>query len=120
MTIRSQASDTPEKWIKHSNVNSGKALRGIDRNNFLTAQLTCIHVSRIYKKIAAQAGFDENFVKRVSGHSTRSAAAKDLLMSGASLAMILTKDRWLKSDIIMRYIEKTAFLLNLNLINQST
>ncbi len=106
MTISSQTSDTLEKWIKHSNINSGKVFRGIDRNNRLTKQLTSAHVSRIYKRIAAQAGFDENFVKRVSGHSTRVGAAQDLLLSGASLAMIMTKGRWLKSDTVMRYVEK--------------
>lgn len=106
MPISNQASDALEKWIKCSNISSGKVFRGIDRNNCLNAQLTSAHVSRIYKKIAAQAGFDENFVKRVSGHSIRVGAAQDLLLSGASLAMIMTKGRWLKSDTVMRYVEK--------------
>lgn len=106
MTISSEASKALEKWIKHSNVSDGKVFRGIDRSNRPTKQLTSAHISRIYKKIAAQAGFDEDFVKRISGHSTRIGAAQDLLMSGASLAMIMTKGRWLKSDTVMRYVEK--------------
>ena len=106
MPISSEASNALEKWIKHSHVSDGKVFRGIDKSNRPTGQLTSAHISRIYKKIVAQAGFDEEFVKRISGHSTRVGAAQDLLMSGASLAMIMTKGRWLKSDTVMRYVEK--------------
>lgn len=106
MTISKETAEALEKWIKRTNISSGKVFRGISRNNQVNTHLTSAHVSRIYKRIATQAGFDENFVKRVSGHSTRVGAAQDLLMSGASLAMIMTKGRWLKSDTVMRYVEK--------------
>lgn len=106
MTISEQTSAALEKWITSANIKQGKLFRGIDRNNCVSSQLTSSHISRIYKKIAKQAGFKRDLIERISGHSTRVGAAQDLLLSGASLAMIMTKGRWLKSDTVMRYVEK--------------
>ena len=39
----------------------------------------------------------------------RVGAAQDLLISGASLPMIMQRGRWTKADTVMRYIENTAF-----------
>jgi hypothetical protein len=36
--------------------------------------------------------------------------AQDLLLAGASLLMIVAKGRWLKTDTVMHYIEKTSRL----------
>jgi len=44
-------------------------------------------------------------INQISGHSIRVGAAQDLLKSGSSLATILSKGRWSKTDTAMRYLE---------------
>ena len=43
----------------------------------------------------------------ISGHSMRVGAAQDLLLSGASLPIMMNKGRWSKPDTVMRYVENT-------------
>lgn len=93
-------------WIKNSELKTGPIFRGVNRGNKLTRQLDSSQLARIYKKIARLAQFDESIVREISGHSTRVGAAQDLLISGASLAMIMNRGRWSKSDTVMRYVEK--------------
>ena len=38
----------------------------------------------------------------------RVGAAQDLLISGASLPLIMQRGRWSKTDTVMRYIENTT------------
>ena len=38
----------------------------------------------------------------------RVGAAQDLLLSGASMPMIMNRGRWSKPDTVMRYIESTG------------
>lgn len=93
-------------WLHESGVQEGCIFRGVDRANHIQERLTSGQICRIYKRIARKAGFGEDFISRVSGHSMRVGAAQDLLLSGASLPMIMAKGRWSKSDTVMRYVEK--------------
>ncbi len=43
--------------------------------------------------------------KLVAIHSMRVGAAQDLLLSGASLPIIMNRGRWSKADTVMRYVE---------------
>jgi hypothetical protein len=62
-------------------------------------------VNRIYKRIARKAGLTELETKMISGHSMRVGAAQDLLISGASMPIIMQRGRWTKTDTVMRYLE---------------
>ena len=95
-----------ENWLRESGIKEGCIFRGVDRANMVQEKLTPGQICRIYKRIARKAGFGEDFISRVSGHSMRVGAAQDLLLSGASLPMIMAKGRWTKSDTVMRYVEK--------------
>ena len=95
-----------ENWLRESGIKEGCIFRGVDRANTVQEKLTPGQICRIYKRIARKAGFGEDFISRVSGHSMRVGAAQDLLLSGASLPMIMAKGRWSKSDTVMRYVEK--------------
>ena len=53
-------------------------------------------------------------VGQISGHSMRVGAAQDLLLSGASLPMIMNRGRWSKTDTVMRYIESAAMTINIS------
>ena len=53
-----------------------------------------------------KASLDSNIVNAISGHSMRVGAAQDLLRKGASLPQIMVKGGWVKTDTVMRYIDK--------------
>ena len=44
-------------------------------------------------------------VKHISGHSMRVGFAKDLLLSKASMPVLMNRGRWVKADTVMRYAE---------------
>jgi hypothetical protein len=52
---------------------------------------------------------DYSIIKNISGHSMRVGAAKDLMLSGVTLPIIMNKGRWSKMDTVMRYIEKVNY-----------
>jgi len=64
-------------------------------------------INRIYKRIANNSKAGRVIIKQISGHSMRVGAAQDLLLSGASLPMIMQRGRWSKTDTVMRYLENT-------------
>ena len=92
-------------WIDASNIGTGKLFRGIKRGGAIADELSSAQVNRIYKSIASRSSIDDSIVKHISGHSMRVGAAQDLLVSGASLPMIMQRGRWSKADTVMRYIE---------------
>ena len=106
LRISQNTSKAIENWLRESGIQEGCIFRGVDRANNVKERLTSGQICRIYKRIARKAGFGEDFISRVSGHSMRVGAAQDLLLSGASLPMIMAKGRWSKSDTVMRYVEK--------------
>lgn len=106
LSLSNETSETLDRWLKHSGINEGAIFRGVDRANKITRGLTAGQVCRIYKRLARGAGFGEEFIKHVSGHSTRVGAAQDLLLSGASLPIMMARGRWSKPDTVMRYVEK--------------
>lgn len=95
-------------WIDISNIRTGKLFRGIKRGQIITDDLSSAQINRIYKSIAARSCVDGSVVKQISGHSMRVGAAQDLLISGASLPMIMQRGRWSKADTVMRYIENVS------------
>jgi len=108
LRISQQTADALQTWISQSGLKDGLIFRGVNRANKITQHLDSSQLARIYKKIAKSAGLDEALVKEISGHSTRVGAAQDLLLSGASLPMIMNRGRWSKSDTVMRYVEKVG------------
>ncbi len=81
-------------------------MRGIQPNGSVTPSLCESRVSRIYKTLAKRAQLSERIVQSISGHSMRVGGAQDLLVQGASLAQIMVKGGWAKTDTVMRYVER--------------
>ena len=106
LRISKETSVALKNWIRCSGIKDGPLFRGVDRSNTVTADLTSAQICKIYKRLAREAEFGEDFVKHVSGHSMRVGAAQDMLLSGASLPMMMAKGRWSKPDTVMRYVEK--------------
>ena len=94
-----------QEWLENAKITDGLLLRGIDRGNTVLPALGAGQINRIYKRLARSANLDPQIIKQISGHSMRVGAAQDLLLSGASMPMIMSRGRWSKTDTVMRYIE---------------
>jgi site-specific recombinase XerD len=103
-------------WIKLSGIDSGKLFRGVTRGQRITESLSAAQINRIFKRLASESKADRSIVEHISGHSMRIGAAQDLLISGASMPMIMQRGRWSKADTVMRYVENT---IGLDLSNQT-
>ena len=95
-------------WLDAANLTDGLILRGIKPGGHITSSLCESRIPRIYKSLAKRAGFDEDVVSEISGHSMRVGGAQDLLGLGASLPQIMTKGGWSKTDTVMRYVERSS------------
>jgi site-specific recombinase XerD len=93
------------KWLELIKEKEGPLFRGIASTHKLGTRLSAGQVNRIYKYTARNAKLDNNFIKSISGHSCRVGAAQDLVRSGASLPIIMSRGRWSKTDTVMRYVE---------------
>jgi hypothetical protein len=67
--------------------------------------LNCCQINRIYKKLAGHSKISGEKIKLISGHSMRVGAAQDMLVAGESLAQIMQRGRWSKTETVMRYVE---------------
>ncbi len=93
-------------WLQAAEIKEGYLLRGIHLGDKICPELGASQVSRIFKALAKKAKLDPMVVEGISGHSMRVGAAQDLLMKGASLPQIMVKGGWVKTDTVMRYIDK--------------
>lgn len=93
-------------WLCSSEIKVGYLRRGINLGNNICPELGASQVSRIFKSLAQKANLEPDLVSAISGHSMRVGAAQDLLLQGASLPQIMVKGGWVKTDTVMRYIDK--------------
>jgi site-specific recombinase XerD len=103
--ISQRAKEALKEWMKILSADHGQLFRGINRAQSITSSLGASQINRIYKYIAKNAGLNSKFIKGISGHSMRVGHAQDLVASGASMAKIMSKGRWSKTDTLMRYVE---------------
>ena len=83
---------------------SGKIFRAITYDGKIKENLNPAQINRIYKKLAYKAKIEYAIIQSISGHSMRIGAAKDLMLSGAELPLIMNRGRWSKIDTALRYI----------------
>jgi site-specific recombinase XerD len=93
------------EWMKELPKEQEILFCGLNRSLDISEQIGAGQINRIYKKIARKAGLDESAIEGISGHSMRVGAAQDLLISGASMPIIMQRGRWSKTDTVMRYLE---------------
>jgi len=96
-------------WLDATNILNGRLFRGITKGNNVTEGLSSAQINRIYKQIVSRTNVESSTLKNISGNSIRVGAAQDLLVSGASLPMIMQRGRWSKADTVMRYIENINY-----------
>ena len=63
-------------------------------------------VSRIFKKMARQAGFDKEVVDCLSAHSARIGATQDMIASDFGLVAVMQAGRWKTASMVLRYGER--------------
>lgn len=107
--LSSEAQNAIKEWINKSKISSGKIFRAITANGKIKDSLNSSHVVRIYKKLAWLSKVDQSIIKNISGHSMRIGADQDLLLSGATLPILMNRGRWLKTDTLMRCIKNTNY-----------
>lgn len=107
LSERSQAA--LKAWLDILQADEGPIFRNANKNMTTQKALSASQVNRIFKQIARNARVDENLIERISGHSCRVGAAQDLVNSGASLPVIMSKGRWSKTDTVMRYVEHIQY-----------
>ena len=93
-------------WLEAAQITDGHILRGVPGLQKISTQLGEGQIARIYKRLARHAGLSAAVVKTISGHSLRVGGAQDLLVQGASLPQIMVKGGWMKTDTVMRYVER--------------
>ena len=92
-------------WLEKSQIEDGCLFRAINKGGRISNELRSSQVNKLFKKIAKRLELPDEHIKMISGHSMRVGAAQDLLLSGASLPMMMSKGRWSKPDTVMRYVE---------------
>jgi site-specific recombinase XerD len=103
--LSSNAQQALREWINKSKISSGKLFRSITFAGKIKDRLNSAQINRIYKKAAMISNIDEDIIAKISGHSMRVGAAQDLLLSGATLPILMSRGRWSKTDTVMRYTE---------------
>ncbi len=101
-----QASQAIKLWLESSKITDGFIFRGISQRQNINKDLYDGQVGRIFKSLARKAKLGQEIIHRISGHSMRVGSAQDLLIKGASLPQIMVKGGWVKTDTVMRYVER--------------
>ncbi len=94
------------RWLKRSGITCGFLFRSLGKNESVGGKLDPSQVPRIYKYMAREAGFGEEVVAGLSGHSARVGAAQDMIASGIEMPAILQAGRWKSIAMVQRYGER--------------
>lgn len=106
LNLSQKTTEAINLWLKRvRNPKKGRLFKGIYRGQKITGSLGSGQISRIYKRLAKRAGLDKELIEQISGHSLRVGHAQDMVNSGESMPMIMSKGRWSKTDTVMRYVE---------------
>ncbi|MDE1892481.1 MAG: tyrosine-type recombinase/integrase [Betaproteobacteria bacterium] len=92
-------------WLDNSKIEKGFLFRGIDRERKLNESLSVGQINKIFKKIAHDAKLNKETINKISGHSFRVGAARDLAQNGNDFPTLMSKGRWSKIDTVMKYIQ---------------
>ena len=94
-----------KEWLKRSDVGEGKLFRSLSRGE-IGEVLGPGEVSRIYKRMARDAGLPSELVEQISGHSTRVGATQDMVAAGIGTSSVVQTGGWKTSRMVHRYAER--------------
>jgi site-specific recombinase XerD len=110
LVLNDRATNALKEWLmRRKNPKNGPVFLGVDRAQKITNSFSAAQINRIYKRLAERAGLSKDLVDQISGHSLRVGHAQDMVNSGESLPMIMSKGRWSKTDTVMRYVEHISY-----------
>ena len=110
LILSDRATNALKDWlIRRKNPKNGQLFLGVDRAQKITNSFCAAQINKIYKRLAERAGFSKDLIDQISGHSLRVGHAQDMVNSGESLPMIMSKGRWSKTDTVMRYVEHISY-----------
>ena len=92
-------------WLERSGISQGRVFRSLSRGE-VGEGLEAGQVSRIFKRMAREAGLPAEVVEHISGHSTRVGAAQDMVAGGISMAAIQHAGRWKTPAMVNHYGER--------------
>ena len=92
-------------WLERSGISQGRVFRSLTRGE-VGEGLEAGQVSRIFKRMAREAGLPAEVVEHISGHSTRVGAAQDMVAGGISMAAIQHAGRWKTPAMVNHYGER--------------
>jgi site-specific recombinase XerD len=95
-----------QDWLLEARITSGYIFRGVRGPYTILPSLSESRIPRIFKSLAKRANLNAKTVRSISGHSMRVGGAQDLLSGGTSLAQIMVKGGWAKTDTVMRYVDR--------------
>ena len=93
-------------WLERSGVKDGCHFRAVSRYGYTGQGLDPGQVPRIYKSMARKAGFGEDIVASLSGHSPRVGAVQDMIALRVELPAIMQAGRWKSTAMVHRYGER--------------
>jgi integrase/recombinase XerD len=99
-------SELVQTWLDRTAAVSGPLIRPVYGRTGCSRYLDPSFVGATLKRLSAKAGYPENEVKAVSGHSLRVGAAQTLTVMGYGLLPIMAAGGWRSSAIVARYVEK--------------
>jgi site-specific recombinase XerD len=97
-----------QDWLLEAHITSGYIFRGVKGLYTILPSLSESRIPRIFKLLAKRANLSANAIQSISGQSMRVGGAQDLLSGGASLPQIMVEGGWVKTDTVMRYVERIS------------
>jgi integrase/recombinase XerD len=95
-----------ETWLEAAGIVEGALFRGLRRKQLGEEALDPSSVSRILKRLARRAAFDEALVAELSSHSMRIGAAQDMSTADFGLLALMAAGGWKTIAVVSRYVEK--------------
>lgn len=92
-------------WLKASKLQDGPLFRGIKHNKVQSKSLHPHSINRIIKDTAKKAGFSDNIITMLTGHSMRIGAAQDMMTLGFDILPIMAAGGWKSINVVARYVE---------------
>ncbi len=110
LVLSDRATISLKEWlIRKRNPKNGHVFLGVDRAQKITYSIYAAQINGIYKPLAERADLSKNMIDQISGHSLRVGHAQNMVNSGESLPMIMSKGRWSKIGTVMRYVEHISY-----------
>ena len=93
------------EWLGRSAIHHGKVFRSLT-HGVVGEHLWAGQISRIFKRMARDAGIPPEIIEHISGHSTRVGATQDMVAGGIASTAIQHAGRWKTATMVNRYAER--------------